>query len=51
MNPTGQPSGSQYTFTCSIPLTTSGRQGYTVRVLPRHPDLDDPFKLGLILWV
>lgn len=28
----------------------SGRVGYAVRVLPSHPDLFDPFSVGLIRW-
>lgn len=28
----------------------SGLYGYTVRVLPHHPDLVDPFRSGLITW-
>lgn len=28
----------------------SGLHGFTVRVLPDHPDLVNPFKLGLITW-
>lgn len=28
----------------------SGRVGYAVRVLPAHPELRDPFALGLIRW-
>jgi starch phosphorylase len=28
----------------------SGRYGYTMRVLPRHPDLSAPFLPGLIAW-
>jgi len=33
-------------MTCKV----SGRQGFTVRVLPRHDDLTSPYELGLILW-
>jgi hypothetical protein len=28
----------------------TGRQGYTVRVLPFHPDLAQTFAPGLITW-
>ena len=28
----------------------SGRQGYTIRVHPSHPDQNTPFDLGLITW-
>jgi starch phosphorylase len=50
MIPTGQTRGTQYEFAGKIHFQTSGRHGYTVRVLPNHPDLGDPFKQGLILW-
>ncbi|HEY9075351.1 MAG TPA: alpha-glucan family phosphorylase [Anaerolineaceae bacterium] len=29
---------------------TSGLHGYTIRVLPRHPDLVTPFLPGMIVW-
>jgi len=28
----------------------TGQHGLTVRVLPRHCDLADPYEMGLILW-
>ena len=31
-------------------LEMSGRLGHTVRVLPHHEDLENPLKLGLIIW-
>ncbi|MBI2941389.1 MAG: alpha-glucan family phosphorylase [Chloroflexi bacterium] len=34
----------------AVPCRTSGLHGYTVRVLPRHPDLTTPFVPGLITW-
>jgi starch phosphorylase len=37
-------------FVGSIPLRSSGRYGYTLRVLPRHEDLANPHHMGLILW-
>ncbi len=33
-------------FTCS----RAGRHGFTVRVVPFHPDLPSPVELGLIAW-
>jgi starch phosphorylase len=33
-----------------IPCCKSGLHGYTVRVLPQHPDLPDVFQPGLIVW-
>ena len=32
------------------PCTTSGLLGYTVRVLPSHPDLTSPFLPGYVTW-
>ncbi len=32
-----------------IPETT-GQHGYTVRIIPQHPDLRQPLRLGLITW-
>ena len=37
-------------FTGAIPCQSTGRHGYTIRVLPHHPDLDNPLDTGLILW-
>jgi starch phosphorylase len=34
------------TFTCSA----SGSYGYTLRVVPHHPDLRDPLEMGLVHW-
>lgn len=50
MNPTGQVQGTHYEYAGAVSTRTSGRHGYTVRVLPRHPDLGDPYREGLILW-
>jgi starch phosphorylase len=33
-------------FTCE----QAGRYGYTVRVVPTHPDLHNPADLGCIAW-
>ena len=50
LTPTGQAKGTQHEFSGETCARTSGRHGYTVRVLPRHADLGDPYKQGLILW-
>jgi len=34
----------------SIPCTTCGPHGYTVRIFPAHPNLGDPVYTGLIHW-
>jgi starch phosphorylase len=33
-------------FACDV----AGRYGYTVRVLPHHPDLASPVELGRVIW-
>ena len=38
------------TFTGAIPCRISGRHGYALRILPRHPDLAEAYESGLILW-
>ena len=39
-----------YVFLGVISCHTSGRYGYTLRVLPHHEDLSNPYEPGLILW-
>lgn len=50
MKPDGAPKSTQHEFSGTITLQTSGRLGHTIRVLPRNENLDNPYKLGLILW-
>ena len=41
----------KYVFEATaVPCARSGMHGYTVRVLPHHPDLGSPFRPGLITW-
>jgi len=40
----------EHWFVGKMPCTATGRHGVTVRVLPRHADLVDPYEPGLILW-
>jgi starch phosphorylase len=44
---TGSPS---WTYQGTIPCRTSGQHGFAVRVLPKNPDLANPFEPGLISW-
>ncbi|MCS7030996.1 MAG: alpha-glucan family phosphorylase [Gloeomargarita sp. SKYG116] len=37
-------------YTGEVRYATSGLQGFAVRILPQHPDLADPFELGLVHW-
>ena len=40
----------EHWFAGLMSCKTSGRRGVTVRILPRHPDLINPYEPGLILW-
>ncbi len=42
--------GGVWLFKGTIPCDSSGQHGYTVRVLPRHPDLANAFEPGLVSW-
>ena len=37
-------------FTGLIPCRTSGKHGFSLRILPRHKDLVEPYEQGMILW-
>ena len=42
--------GKVATFSAEIPCRASGRYGYAARVIPRHPDLDNPCIPLLMTW-
>jgi len=51
MSHNGRPEGSAaWAFQGTIPCRSSGQHGYAVRVLPKHPDLGNPFEPGLLTW-
>jgi glycogen phosphorylase len=50
MKPVETKHGGVVEFIASIISDASGRHGYTVRVLPRHSELDQPLRHGMILW-
>ena len=51
MQAAGQDDQDNHLFeTVTAGCRSSGRHGYTVRVLPRHPDLATEFLPGLIAW-
>jgi starch phosphorylase len=53
VNPQGkghEKSDGVYIFEGTIPCASSGLYGYSVRVLPKHEDLDTPFIMNLITW-
>ena len=50
MSHNGAHEGSAWVYSGTIPCRASGQHGYAVRVLPRNPDLANPFETGLITW-
>jgi starch phosphorylase len=44
------PGPGVFAYSGAIPCTSSGLHGYSVRVLPRHPDLPHTYQPGLITW-
>ena len=40
----------EHWFAGSVPCRKTGQRGLAVRVLPNHPDLANPYELGLVLW-
>ena len=51
MLPVGDGGAGRYRFEVrSVACCRSGLHGFTVRALPRHPDLIAPFLPGLVVW-
>lgn len=51
MQPAGRDALGRWIFEASgVACSRSGLHGFTVRVLPYHPDLTVPFLPGLICW-
>jgi starch phosphorylase len=50
MQHTRQIAPGRHLFSAQLECSTSGRQGFALRVLPGHPDLATPFEAGLITW-
>lgn len=50
MVPREEKRGNASLFSAEIRYHSSGRHGFTVRVLPHHPDLVSPFETRLIHW-
>ncbi len=46
----GEENAGVTTYNGKVPCNHSGQHGYTIRVLPRHEHLVNPYELGLILW-
>jgi len=49
MSPSGK-EGETTKYSAEVPCDRTGRQGYTVRILPRHRALVHPFLPGLVKW-
>ena len=49
MSPCGS-AGKAALFCANVTCDRTGRQGYTVRILPKHPSLVHPFLPGLVKW-
>ena len=43
-------SGSEARYRGELAAGIAGRYGFTVRVVPSHPDLAQPVELGRIAW-
>jgi len=50
MTATANSSDGRYRYQGMVPVRESGQVGYTVRVLPRHPELVPAVVPGLITW-
>jgi len=50
LSPVGDAADGVTTFTGVLPLTVTGTFGYTVRVVPSHPQLVSPVELGLVTY-
>ncbi len=50
MREAGSKGEGVYAFEGAIPCISSGLHGYSVRVLPKHEDLGNPFVMNLITW-
>jgi len=50
LSPTGESTDGVTTFGCTLPLDVTGTFGYTVRVVPKHPQLVSPVELGLVTY-
>jgi len=50
MSLVGAPEGSLHRYSGSFTCDVAGRHGYTVRVLPAHPDLALPAEMNCVTW-
>ena len=50
MNSATKKSNGYYQFTGNIVSQSSGQKGFTIRILPKHRLLINPFELGVVYW-
>jgi glycogen phosphorylase len=50
MGHNGSHEGASWLFTGTIACRSSGQHGFSVRVLPKHASLANPFEPGLVCW-
>ena len=46
----GKSQGGAYEYSVEVACEATGQHGYSVRVLPKHPELAHPFIPGLVRW-
>ncbi|MBW3649068.1 MAG: alpha-glucan family phosphorylase [Actinobacteria bacterium] len=47
---TGKEDGGRFRYSAEFDCDTPGRYGFTIRVVPHHPDLLSPVELGCASW-
>jgi starch phosphorylase len=50
LNASGQNGDGSYLYQGSVPASESGAYGFSVRVVPTHPNLMQAHELRLIAW-
>ncbi|QEL20005.1 alpha-glucan family phosphorylase [Limnoglobus roseus] len=50
LSPNGSPEAGKVNFTGTVPCAASGQFGFSVRVLPKHANLNHSFEPGLVTW-
>jgi starch phosphorylase len=50
MKSAGQEDGSDYKYQVRVECADTGRQGHTIRILPKHEGLVSPIRPGFIKW-
>jgi starch phosphorylase len=50
MTHAGSDGANSHTFSCVVPCSTSGRLGYSLRILPKNQHLNSPLEMCRIKW-